>query len=442
MQYEVLPVTRFEQNCSILWCERTYRAAVIDPGGHLELIENLLELQGLTLKVVLVTHGHMGHAGGAAALAMRSGARIEGPHRAEESLVVQLAEQGKRYGLKAQPYSPQRWLDDGDRVRFGEQELHVLHCPGHTRGHVAYFSAVARTAFVGGILFRGSIGAWEHADGNLPALLRSIRHKLFALGDDVRFVPGHGAMSTFGRERDENPFVSDAAAARWPAHVRDVAPGCALGRSDLRLRYATSPRRLRPARFPAVPRRGLPMAATLYDIPVKTIDGESTTLSPYKGKVLLIVNVASKCGLTPQYTALEKLYQSKHGSGFEILAFPANNFKGQEPGTDAEIKQFCSTNYDVHFPLFSKISVVGEDKHPLYRQLTSAQPEAIGEGPMRERLQGYGIEPTPKGEVLWNFEKFLVSRDGKVVARFAPDVTPDDPRLVAAIDAELAKKPN
>lgn len=184
------------------------------------------------------------------------------------------------------------------------------------------------------------------------------------------------------------------------------------------------------------------MAAALYDIPVKKIDGAAGTLSPYKGKVLLVVNVASKCGLTPQYTALEKLYQSKRAAGLEILGFPANNFKGQEPGTDAEIQSFCSTSYDVHFPLFSKISVLGGDQHPLYKQLTAAQPSATGEGPMRERLKGYGIETSQGNDVLWNFEKFLVSRDGKVVGRFAPDVTPDDPRLVAAIDAELAKKPN
>ena len=179
------------------------------------------------------------------------------------------------------------------------------------------------------------------------------------------------------------------------------------------------------------------MANALYDIPVKQIDGTSTTLSPYKGKVLLVVNVASKCGLTPQYTALEKLYQDKRASGFEVLGFPANNFKEQEPGTDAEIQTFCSTNYDVHFPLFSKISVLGGDKHPLYAHLTSTQPEANGEGPMRERLKGYGIEPSNKPDVLWNFEKFWVGRDGKVIARFSPDTTPDDPRLVAAIDAEV-----
>jgi glutathione peroxidase len=177
----------------------------------------------------------------------------------------------------------------------------------------------------------------------------------------------------------------------------------------------------------------------LYDIPLKRIDGANTTLSPFKGKVLLIVNVASKCGLTPQYTGLEKLYQSKRAAGLEVLGFPANNFMGQEPGTDAEIRDFCSTSYDVHFPLFSKISVVGTDRHPLYSQLVAAQPAATGAESMRARLAAHGIGGHDKTDVLWNFEKFLVGRDGKVVGRFAPDIGPDDPRLTAAIDAALAK---
>ena len=181
------------------------------------------------------------------------------------------------------------------------------------------------------------------------------------------------------------------------------------------------------------------MSESVFEIPVKTIDGRADTLAPYRGQVLLIVNVASKCGLTPQYTQLEKLYQTKHASGFEILGFPANNFMGQEPGSDAEIADFCSTQYDVHFPLFSKISVKGADRHPLYRVLTHAQPEALGEGSMRKRLADYGIETGAADEVLWNFEKFLVGRDGAVAARFSPDVAPDDPRLVAVIDRELAK---
>jgi glutathione peroxidase len=177
----------------------------------------------------------------------------------------------------------------------------------------------------------------------------------------------------------------------------------------------------------------------LASIPLQKIDGANATLADYRGKVLLVVNVASKCGLTPQYTGLEKLYQDKHAKGLEVLGFPANNFKGQEPGSDDEIATFCSTNYDVHFPLFSKLSVLGPDQHPLYAQLTAAQPNALGDGPMRERLKGYGIEPSEKPDVVWNFEKFLINRKGDVVGRFAPDMTADDPRLVSAIDAELAK---
>jgi glutathione peroxidase len=182
------------------------------------------------------------------------------------------------------------------------------------------------------------------------------------------------------------------------------------------------------------------VTAPLYNIPLKQIDGTAGSLANYGGKVLLVVNVASKCGLTPQYKGLESLYEDKRALGLEVLGFPANNFKGQEPGSDAEISDFCSINYDVHFPLFSKISVLGEDQHPLYAQLTAAQPAAIGDGPFRARLKGYGVNPENPVDVLWNFEKFLLSRKGEVVARFAPDVAADDPRLVSAIDAELAKR--
>jgi glutathione peroxidase len=181
------------------------------------------------------------------------------------------------------------------------------------------------------------------------------------------------------------------------------------------------------------------MARSLYDIPVKRIDGSDGDLSPYRGKVLLIVNVASRCGLTPQYEGLEALYQSRHAQGLEVLGFPANDFKAQEPGTDAEIARFCALNYDVHFPLFSKISVRGDDQHALYAELTRSQRESIGEGPWRDKLRGHGIDTGTPGEVLWNFEKFLVSRRGEVVARFSPDTAADDPRLLSAVDAELAK---
>jgi glutathione peroxidase len=181
------------------------------------------------------------------------------------------------------------------------------------------------------------------------------------------------------------------------------------------------------------------MALALHDIPLKAIDGQDSSLADYRGKVLLVVNVASKCGLTPQYSGLESLYQAKRANGLEVLGFPANNFKGQEPGSNDEIASFCSTQYDVHFPLFSKISVLGDDQHPLYAALTERQPVATGDGPFREKLKGYGVNPENQADVLWNFEKFLINRNGDVVGRFAPDVTADDPRLLAAIDAELTK---
>lgn len=215
MQFDCLPVTRAEQNCSILWCPATRRAAVIDPGGDLYQIESFLELEELTLELVLVTHGHVDHAGGAAQLAATFDARLEGPHRGDEHLVRRLAEQGRRFRMPAQDLAPDRWLEDGDEVRFGQEALQVLHCPGHSRGHVAYFHPGRRHAFVGDILFRHAIGAWEHSDGNLPQLVHSIREKLFTLGDDVTFTPGHGETSTFGHERLSNPFVGDEAVRKW-----------------------------------------------------------------------------------------------------------------------------------------------------------------------------------------------------------------------------------
>ena len=184
------------------------------------------------------------------------------------------------------------------------------------------------------------------------------------------------------------------------------------------------------------------MSTAIYDIPLHSITGEPTSLGDFKGKVLLVVNVASKCGLTPQYEGLEKLYELYRGQGLVITGFPANDFKQQEPGTNEEIQSFCSLNYDVQFPLFSKITVLGPEKHPLYTALEAAQPKAtsLSEVPFREKLKGYGIEAQPEPEITWNFEKFLVSREGEVVARFAPDTQPDAPELITAIEAELAKK--
>lgn len=215
MEFEIFPVTRFEQNCSILWCERTRKAAVIDPGGDIAQLLDFIELLEVEPEVLLVTHGHFDHCGGAARLSAETGARIEGPNHADAHLVARLAQAGETYGLPSQTYLPARWLEHGDTIRFGDEELDVLHCPGHSRGHVAYFSRSARWAFVGDILFRHAIGAWEHADGSLPDLVGSIRNRLFPLGDEVSFVPGHGPTSTFGHERRANPFVGEDAIARW-----------------------------------------------------------------------------------------------------------------------------------------------------------------------------------------------------------------------------------
>jgi len=182
------------------------------------------------------------------------------------------------------------------------------------------------------------------------------------------------------------------------------------------------------------------MANEIYEIPVKTIDGTETNLGEYKGKPLLIVNVASKCGLTPQYEGLQKLYDEYHGKGLEVLGFPANNFMGQEPGTEDEIKDFCDTNFNVKFPMFSKVSVKGDDQHQLYHYLTETKPDTdVNDGVMEEKLAGYGSKRSQPSEVLWNFEKFLVGKNGEIVARFAPDVTAEDERLVAKVEEELGK---
>jgi len=180
------------------------------------------------------------------------------------------------------------------------------------------------------------------------------------------------------------------------------------------------------------------MTTAVTDIPLETIDGKPASLADYAGKVALVVNVASKCGLTPQYEGLEALYRSYRDRGLVVLGFPANDFGAQEPGTNEEIVEFCSTKFDVKFPMFEKISVVGEDKHPLYRKLTAAQPEAEGDATMRSRLAGYGMTPNPKPEVLWNFEKFVVGKDGTVLARFSPDTAPDDATLLKVLDEALA----
>jgi glutathione peroxidase len=182
------------------------------------------------------------------------------------------------------------------------------------------------------------------------------------------------------------------------------------------------------------------LTTSIYDIPVTKITGEATSLSEFKGKVLLVVNVASKCGLTPQYEALENLYERFRGQGLVVAGFPANDFKGQEPGTNDEIQSFCTLNYGVKFPMFGKIAVTGAEKHPLYAALIAAQPTAKGDpAGWAAVLKQHNIDANPAPEIQWNFEKFIVSRSGGVVARFAPNTAPDAPELIAAIESELAK---
>lgn len=180
--------------------------------------------------------------------------------------------------------------------------------------------------------------------------------------------------------------------------------------------------------------------ADIAAIPLNRIDGSADTLGNHAGNVLLVVNVASKCGLTPQYEGLEKLYNEYKGKGFEVLGFPANDFGQQEPGTHEEIVEFCSANYGVSFPLFAKADVTGPAQQPLYAELTKAIPTKQGDvDGMKERFRGYGMTPNDDPDVLWNFEKFLIAKDGSVAGRFAPGTAPEDPLLVGAIEAELAK---
>jgi glyoxylase-like metal-dependent hydrolase (beta-lactamase superfamily II) len=208
----VIPVTAFAQNCSIVWCERTGQGAVIDPGGDVDRILAAAKEEGVTIGKVLLTHAHIDHAGGAAELARQLEVPIEGPHEGDRYWIEQLDQQGRMFGLgPSESFVPDRWLVDGDRVQVGDVEFEVRHCPGHTPGHVVFYSPRDRVAFVGDVLFAGSIGRTDFPGGDYDTLIRSIRNQLFVLGDDVRFIPGHGPMSTFGDERRANPFVGDAA---------------------------------------------------------------------------------------------------------------------------------------------------------------------------------------------------------------------------------------
>lgn len=214
MRLIVVPVSPFEQNCSLLVCERTRRAAAFDPGADLDRIDAALRKTGATLEKVFLTHGHIDHCGEAADYARRHGVPVEGPHVGDAGWIERLGQQAQRFGFPPlAPFVPDRWLADGDTVNFGAQALAVLHCPGHTPGHVVFFHAGARLAIVGDVLFQGSIGRTDLPGGDHDTLIDAITRKLWPLGDDVRFVPGHGPMSTFGEERRGNPYVGDRALA-------------------------------------------------------------------------------------------------------------------------------------------------------------------------------------------------------------------------------------
>jgi hydroxyacylglutathione hydrolase len=211
----VIPVTLFAQNCSVVWDDATGRGAVIDPGGDLDRVLAAADEEGVTLEKILLTHAHIDHAGATAELARLRGLPIEGPHPGDRFWIEQLPQQGAMFGLgKSESFEPTRWLGHGDVVTVGALPLEVLHCPGHTPGHVVFFDRGVRVAFVGDVLFAGSIGRTDFPGGDYATLIRAIRENLFPLGDDVRFVPGHGPMSTFGEERKSNPFVGDAAVGR------------------------------------------------------------------------------------------------------------------------------------------------------------------------------------------------------------------------------------
>ena len=210
LKYQTIPVTPFAQNCSVVWCDQTLQAAVIDPGGDLYQVEQFVAQQGLKLEQIWLTHAHIDHAGGTGELAERLGLPIIGPQEEDQFWINALPEQSRMFGFpQAKAFTPDRWLHDGDTVCVGQSELQVRHCPGHTPGHVVFYSAQAKRAFVGDVLFAGSIGRTDFPRGDHATLIASIRQRLWPMGEDTVFIPGHGPESTFGRERQTNPYVAD-----------------------------------------------------------------------------------------------------------------------------------------------------------------------------------------------------------------------------------------
>ncbi len=208
LRYETIPVTAFQQNCSLVWCDQTMEGAVIDPGGDLDLLRAEARRLGITLKQILLTHAHIDHAGGTGTLAREDGLPIVGPHPGDQFWIDGLPVQARQFGFApAEPFTPTRWLHDGDTVQVGRSTLAVRHCPGHTPGHVVFHSAEAQRAFVGDVLFAGSIGRTDFPGGDYDTLIDSITSRLWPMGDETVFIPGHGPESSFGRERRSNPFV-------------------------------------------------------------------------------------------------------------------------------------------------------------------------------------------------------------------------------------------
>ena len=210
----IVPVTPFQQNCSIIWCAETRAAAIVDPGGEVEKLIAAVAARDITVEKILLTHAHLDHAGGAAALAEHFAVPIEGPQREDQFLIDRIEEQGAQYGMpECRRFTPDRWFEDGDTVTLGAQSFAIRHCPGHTPGHVVFVHEIARIAFTGDVLFQGSIGRTDLPGGDQDALIRSVVTKLWPFGDDITFVPGHGPVSTLGQERQTNPFVGDRALA-------------------------------------------------------------------------------------------------------------------------------------------------------------------------------------------------------------------------------------
>ncbi len=208
MKYRIIPVTPFQQNCSLIWCEETQKAAVVDPGGDLEKILAAVEEEGVHLEKILLTHAHIDHAGGAAELSKRKSLPIIGPHKGDQFWIDGLVQQSKAFNFPAcESFTPDQWLDDGDEVQVGKSVLKVIHCPGHTPGHVVFYNAEDGVAIVGDVLFNGSIGRTDFPQGSHQELIDSIKNKLFPLGGNIEFIPGHGPGSTFGYEMQSNPFV-------------------------------------------------------------------------------------------------------------------------------------------------------------------------------------------------------------------------------------------